>query len=314
MRGPYPGLTPSGPRLGLRHEALFYAGPAQFLAGTVPFVEAGVAAGELVLLLLPPAGRALIAPALVGLADRGLVRIEPVEEVGRNPARLIPVWRELADRAAARGRGLRGVGEPVWPGRDAAELEECRRHEELLGLAFADGPSWSLLCPYDVVGLDRETLAAARRAHAAPRSAGAGPPEPPPVFAGRLAPGPSEAAALRFGAGELGAVREAVTAMSAAVGLAPERGELLVLAVNEVATNSVRHGGGRGELRLWVEDGAAVCEVRDRGRFVDPLVGRRRPRPDQDGSRGLWIANQACDLVQIRSDRGGSTVRLRLRP
>lgn len=316
MRGPVTGLTPAGPRLGLRHEALFYAGAEELLAATVPFVEAGAAAGERVLLLLPPASRELLEPALAHLAGGGAVSFEPIEEVGRNPARLIPAWRELADRAAAEGRGLRGVGEPIWPGRDAAELEECRRHEELLGLAFAERPEWPLLCLYDAANLDLETLAAARRAHPAPRPGAAArrPPQPAAVFAGGLAPGPPEAAALAFDAGELGAVRGAVAAMAAAVGLAPERAELLVLAANEVATNSVRHGGGSGELRLWLDDGAAICEVRDRGRFTDPLVGRRRPRPDQDGSRGLWIANQVCDLVQIRSTPAGSTVRLRMRP
>jgi hypothetical protein len=37
----------------------------------------------------------------------------------------------------------------------------------------------------------------------------------------------------------------------------------LVLAVDEVATNSLRHGGGRGTLRIWRDADAVVCEVRD---------------------------------------------------
>ena len=38
-----------------------------------------------------------------------------------------------------------------------------------------------------------------------------------------------------------------------------------MLAVDELAANSIRHGGGRGVVRLWTEDGALVCDVRDRG-------------------------------------------------
>ena len=86
-----------------------------------------------------------------------------------------------------------------------------------------------------------------------------------------------------------------------------------VLAVHELASNSIVHGGGIGVVRAWQDDGAAVCEVRDRGRFDDPLAGRRPPRPGQLGGWGLWIANVACDLVQIRTGAEGTTVRVRLR-
>ena len=53
--------------------------------------------------------------------------------------------------------------------------------------------------------------------------------------------------------------------------------------------------------------------MRDDGRIEDPLVGRERPRPDQANGRGLWIANQLCDLVQVRSGHDGTEVRLRMR-
>ena len=87
-----------------------------------------------------------------------------------------------------------------------------------------------------------------------------------------------------------------------------------MLAVDEVATNSYRYGGGGGTLRTWASGGGLVCEVRDGGRFSDPLVGRRRPSSDRIGGRGLWIANQLCDLVQVRSSGEGAVVRLYARP
>ena len=78
--------------------------------------------------------------------------------------------------------------------------------------------------------------------------------------------------------------------------------------VNELATNSLLHGGGGGTLRLWQEGAKLVCEVRDAGVIVEPLVGRRRPSPSAQGGAGLWIINQLCDLVQIRSAVGFGTV------
>jgi anti-sigma regulatory factor (Ser/Thr protein kinase) len=86
-----------------------------------------------------------------------------------------------------------------------------------------------------------------------------------------------------------------------------------VLAVHELATNSLRHGGGRGTLRVWREPGALICEVSDRGRIDQPLVGRERPLGGQIGGRGLWLVNQVCDLVQIRCFPTGNAVRLHVR-
>ena len=86
----------------------------------------------------------------------------------------------------------------------------------------------------------------------------------------------------------------------------------MVVAVNEVATNSVRHGGGRGMVRIWHDADRVVCEVRDAGLIRDPLTDRRRPDSDPTAARGLWLANQLCDLVQIRSLPGRSVVRLHM--
>jgi anti-sigma regulatory factor (Ser/Thr protein kinase) len=84
----------------------------------------------------------------------------------------------------------------------------------------------------------------------------------------------------------------------------------LVTAASELAANSVMHGGGCGTLRLWVDDGSLLAEVEDAGRIDEPLVGRLRPGLAQEGGRGLWLANQLCELVQIRSGEGRTVVRL----
>ena len=60
-------------------------------------------------------------------------------------------------------------------------------------------------------------------------------------------------------------------------------------------------------------DGMLVCEVEDDGYIDDALAGKRPPDPDSAGGRGLWMANQLCDLVQIRSAESGSVVRVQMR-
>jgi anti-sigma regulatory factor (Ser/Thr protein kinase) len=132
-------------------------------------------------------------------------------------------------------------------------------------------------------------------------------------FAEPLPDAPQDAHALAFDAGTLGAVRQLVAARAAAAGLWEQRAGDLVLAVDEVATNSVVHGGGQGVLRVWCEPDAMICEVSDDGAIVEPLAGRERPPDGHFGGRGLWLCNQLCDLVQLRSFADGGVVRLHMR-
>jgi anti-sigma regulatory factor (Ser/Thr protein kinase) len=107
-------------------------------------------------------------------------------------------------------------------------------------------------------------------------------------------------------------VRRLVSTEAARAGFTSASIADLVMAVGEVATNSIQHGGGAGTLRIWRDGDVLVCEIRDRGHFDDPLADRRRPAPRQDGGRGLWLVNQLCDLVQVRSFTTGTTVRLHM--
>jgi anti-sigma regulatory factor (Ser/Thr protein kinase) len=300
-----------------QHEALLYAGEDGFLAGTVPFIREAVAAGEPILVVVGAGKIARLREALGAEAQR--VRFEDMAVVGENPARIIPAWEEFLREHA--GRPVRGIGEPIGPDRGAAELTECHRHESLLNVAFADTPAFTLLCPYDTDQLEPVVIAEAHCTHPYVRSGGAARESPgyggvqaaAAPFAEALPDPPGAAAELPFDAGALFAVRTLVATLAGAAGMARSRTEDLVLAVSEVAANSVRHGGGRGVLRVWEDDAAMVCEVRDAGRFTDPLAGRRRPEEGQQGGYGLWIANQLCELVQVRTFAGGSVVRLHMR-
>jgi anti-sigma regulatory factor (Ser/Thr protein kinase) len=117
---------------------------------------------------------------------------------------------------------------------------------------------------------------------------------------------------LSFAKEDLATLRQLVAGEARQVPLSEERRTALTVAVNELAANSVVHGGGSGTLQLWREPDAVVAEVRDEGWIRDPLAGRRRPEPSQIHGRGLWMVNQLCDLVQVRSGRSGTRVRVRV--
>ena len=95
-------------------------------------------------------------------------------------------------------------------------------------------------------------------------------------------------------------------------GLDPDRIADAVLAVSELAANSLEHGGGMGVLRAWEDGDAVLYEVSDGGHIRDALIGREEPALDDGGGRGLWLVNQLCDLVQIRSSAAGTTVRVHI--
>lgn len=300
---------------GFRHEALLYSGDADFLIGTVAFIRRGLEAGEAVLAVEAPAKIAALRRELG--EDATSVHFADMSDVGSNPARIIPAWRDFVAEHGRDGRGLRGVGEPIWAARTAEELVECQRHESLLNVAFAGGRPWRLLCPYDVSALAPEVIDEARRSH--PHVIERHVELPSPQYRGLeqsgalpdapLKPPPPDAAGMPFGEGDLIRVRELAWRLTARAGLDASRTADLVCALNEVATNSVRHGGGGGVFLTWEDEGYILCEVRDRGHYDKPLADRERAT-GTFGSRGLWLANQLCDLVQIRSYPTGTVVRL----
>jgi anti-sigma regulatory factor (Ser/Thr protein kinase) len=240
--------------------------------------------------------------------------------VGANPGRIIAAWRDFVDHHAGTGRRLRGIGEPVNPRRSGAELSECHRHEELLNLAFADVDDFWLMCPYDTTALDAEVIERAQATHprlvedGVSRESGRYDARAPAAPCAEPLPEPAgEAEELVVRGGRLDAVRALVRRHAEAAGLTASRRDDLLLAANEVAANTVRHGGGRGLLRVWRDGQALICEVRDAGSIGEPLAGRLPPAPERGGGYGLWLVNQVCDLVQLRTFATGSVVRLHMR-
>ncbi|GAA2885916.1 sensor histidine kinase [Streptosporangium fragile] len=298
---------------GLRHELYSYSGEEEFLSGALSFIHDALAADEIVLVSVPQDREQILRAEPVGSDPRVLFMDTAV--LGRNPARLIPAWERWVVEHAGRGRGVRGIGETGWIGRGAAEIAEIRYHEWLLNLAFTRSPAWWLLCPYDTGTVDPEEMRKISRCHpyvmesGAHRASDAYVDEPFAWDELEKACDPSEE--FPYGRGDLAAVRERVTACAVQHGLGGERLRETLVAVTEVAANSITHGGGHGTLRTWVRQGTLVCEFHDDGVIDDPMAGRRRPTPQLPGGRGLWLVHQLCDLVEIRSTpESGTTVRL----
>lgn len=298
-------------RAEFRHEALVYDDPQGFLDGTVPFLRGALEAGEPALVAVSQVPRALLEEELGGEAAE--IRFADMEVLGRNPARIIPFWQLFIDEFG--GRPVRGIGEPVWPGREHHEIDECQRHEALLNVAFGDQQAWTLLCPYDGSALDPAVLDRIGDSHQHVLGRGlaeevAGYLEQVDCFAGEFPGRPPAMDEFAFSGDGLAQVRRRIEAAAQLAGMPRDRVADLVLATSELAANSVTHGGDTGTLRVWREGDRLVVEVEDAGLIEEPLVGRIRPDRTQLSGRGLWLANQLCDLVQIRSGMHGTTVRL----
>ncbi len=295
----------------LRHEAVFYRTTAEYSSAVLPFVADGLARGEAVLVALPGAAGEAIRARLDGQAAGA--SFTDMAQLGRNPSRIISALWDLVDRGD--GQPARFVGEPIWPGRSAAEIREAQGREAVINTAFAAVPL-TVLCPYDASQLPAEITGAAARSHPVLRSGqrswrstefGAGP--PPALLAASLTPPPATADRLDYTTG-LRAVRDFVAGHARDAGLDEDRAADLVLAVGEVAANTIAHTSGGGTLVIWRAAAELICQVTDHGQITDPLVGLRR-RSETRGL-GLWVVHQVCDLVELRSGRAGTTVRMRM--
>ncbi|WP_030244066.1 sensor histidine kinase [Streptomyces sp. NRRL S-350] len=300
------------------HPALFYRTTQEYVDTVGAFARAALAADEPCLIAVPGARLEALRPAL----DEGSDGIDFVDMtvLGRNPGRILAALQGFADRHL--GRPARIVGEPIWAGRNHAEILEATRHEALINTAFAHRGA-TILCPYDVTALSDGVIADARRTHPTiwDRGEDLDSPaytDPATVCADcdQPLPEPDRATVLAYTVGQLAQVRHHADAWVRTTALTPARQGDLLLALGEATANSLAHGGGSGTLRLWTgENAAVVAEIRDAGQLSDPLAGRSRPRlASADGGRGLWMIHQLCDLVEIRSTGDGLTLRLHLFP
>jgi anti-sigma regulatory factor (Ser/Thr protein kinase) len=294
----------------------FYSSPDEFLAGTVPFIESALSADEPAAAAVPKHNLESLRSALGSAAER--VMLIDMTDAGANPGRIIPgVLRSFVD--AHKGHRVRIIGEPIWPGRSELEYPACVQHEALLNLAF-NGRPVTKLCPYDAAGLSPQTIADAHATHPLIiDSTGRHPSEqydPGRILADYnqpLAPAPKTAIERVADRQTLDNARWFVTSYGRSVGLSGLQLIDLEIAVTELLTNSIQHGGGVGTFRIWTEGTRLVCEVSDSGHITDPLAGRMPTDESQAHGRGLVLVNHVVDLFLAHTGPRGTTIRIYLR-
>ena len=300
---------------GLSHLAYLYDDERDYLSYLSAFAGVGLRNGEPVFVAVPGRRAALLRERLG--AESPLVRYGAMTETGRNPARLIPELRAFLDEHP--GRRVRYIGESIWPGRSDAELCEATRHEALMNLAFASA-AVSIVCPYDVSGLADSVVGGAQCTH--PVIVRNGRIQSADGYGGRgvvpaecespLPAPPVDAEVLGYET-SLREIRRLVASHGTGLGMDEDRITNLVIAAGEVTANTLRHTPAGGTFWVWHTAEEIICQVQDQGWISDPLAGRQRRSPE-DAGQGLWVVNQVCDLVEIRtSPAAGTVIRLHMR-
>ena len=300
------------------HDLALYDSPDEVADVAVPFLRAGLEAGDRVVVVVGRQATAVLTEALAG-DDRVLV-LDPADVYRLRTPAAVTALRELAEREAPPGRRVRVVGETVF-GPTPRQWLEWQRYEAVINQALHPQPLWGL-CLYDTGRLPAEVVDAGLRTHPNLVTAEGRRPNPdyqhPADFLRSLPtpPEPLEATEPLLAVDEVSdfvGLRHAVRAQLADLGGAPDLVEDLHLAIDEMASNAVRHGAPPVQLRLWAAGDRVVCRISDRGAGMDDPFAGFGPAHGSDLSRGgmgLWLARQLCDHVDVIDDGVGLTVRL----
>lgn len=299
----------------LVHSAFFYRSDSEYVDGLLPFILTGLRKGEPLLVAVPGKNLALLRDALGEIPP--MVTMADMAEVGRNPEQMLGM--EGAWLAKHPGRPVRVIGEVMWPERNDEEYPGCVKHEALVNTTFADHDLLGV-CPYNERALPQVALADAHTTHpvfwrdgGTHRSAEYAPDK---ALTRYNQPLPHHELAVTYIVRELADLspaRSFATRYALGLGLSPDGIANLQLIATELATNSLRHGGGVCRLAFWKHRGHVVCEASDSGRLDDPLAGRRLPPAGVAGGRGLFLINAIADLVRTHATPSGTTIQAYIR-
>lgn len=301
---------------GLVHAVGFYGSDREFLEMSVPFCEAGIAAGEPTLVGVFPRQAELLRSVLAN-SDK-LVFASHDEQYPHPPGALEALrtaWYDHTDGMTP----MRLVGE-LLPS-EGLDRDTWVRYEAAVNQELSDIPVRAM-CLFDVDGLCDAVRAELEQVHPViVTTEGEHQPnphyQPPRTFmANRLqvVSDPLEAhpAAIDLTDPSVRAARRAVTDLGQSMDLASGQADNLVLAVSEVTTNAVVHGEPPVSVRGWGVPGRVTVRVADAGAGPeDPLAGLRPASSEGEGSGfGLWIAHQLCPEIAMVTTEDGFVVRL----
>lgn len=311
---PAPGSVRDG------HAAAVVASDSELLATALPFLEAGLRAGDLVALACPDESTALICEALGEQATR--VESEPrMTLLGSRAPDALTVVGRFVERASGSGSGRLRVLSDIDFGREPADWREGQRFEAVVNRLLGDAPV-AAVCLYDERRLSPQVVqsAAATHPHVVrgtrwERSAGY---QDPTAYVPTLPlpREPIEDADPVFvieDAPSLPRLRHLLGAVLAARVPDRDQREDLHLAVAEIAANAFRHGTPPIAARVWSDADRIICTISDRGTsWGDPFSGYL-PAHGFDlshGGMGVWLARKLWDHVDVLPTADGLTVRL----
>jgi anti-sigma regulatory factor (Ser/Thr protein kinase) len=308
-------VTQPAPR-SLIHQALLYETADQFLASAVPFVAEGLHRGDAVIAVTTDANAELLRQNLDSAADD--VTFIEASRWYDAPGRTLAAYHRHID--SLHRETLRVIGEPIWTGLDALETSEWGRYESIVNVSLAAAPA-RIMCGYDRRSLPTAVLDDALRTH--PELAVGDATEPSAAYAdpasyyaehtGVLTEPPLTGVEQLTIFADLAPMRAFVARHAPHLGVPATRLDEFILAINEIATNAIRHGGGSANVRLWATERRVICEVSDSGTISEVFLGFLRPDPHGERGHGLWIARQMCDLLEIHAGQPGTTVRMHIR-
>ena len=296
---------------GLRHHALVYDSEDEYLSCAVPFVKAGLEAGEGAIVAHTKPGLAAMREALG--PDAREVSFVDVGSAYTRPAQTLAAFHSDFRVKLEQAPALRTVAD-VQVGPDRRDWDLWAGYEAVTNRSFAHLPVW-VVCSYHVDSTPDPIIERVWETHpevvAGGRSVASERYEDPDELLRRLTPPPAPLAGLRsipFGGGVEG-LREALARELAAQEVSEAKALELLLAATEVGANAIQHGGGIVDVRAGRADGRFVCEIVDGGSgFDDPAAGYLAPRDDI--GQGLWVARQLVWRLELFRTPAGFTARI----
>lgn len=297
------------------HDAFIYESSEGYLDTLVPLIDDALDAGDAVFAVVPARNAELLRAALGSRAD--VVEFIDAERWYEHPIETIRAYSEVLDAVPAGQRAF-VIGEVEF-GTSYADWVGWTRYEGILNHAL-DHANARVVCPYDARVLPPSVISDARRTHPYLVTDTDTARSPEYVEPRLLLPQLPAAASIPTTPPELDLAIDGdlQTPRRAFAGLVQDRGldgsriDELTLALNEVLTNAMVHGGATARFRLWFDRdaGALTCVIDDDGPgAVDPLLGYTRPPEPVPGGYGTWLARRLFDRCEfMRSDMGGLRV------
>ena len=317
-----PALPPRNGRSG--HTGAVVASQSELLAVALPFVDAGLRDGDLVVLACPTDTVEVLSRELGTRA--AVVESEPRLNLlgSRAPDALDMCARYLA-RARSRGSGRLRVLSEVDFGSDPADWREGQRFDSVTN-RFLGGEPMDIVCIYDRRRLDPSVVESAAATHPllvdpSGRTVPSAAFQDPSSYVSSLpvprAPMEDAEPLLAIDdAPSLPGLRHRLRSTLTTVVPLRDQAEDLHLAASEIAANAFRHGIRPVSARVWADGERIVCLISDRGTsYGDPLSGFV-PAHGLDlsaGGMGLWLARKLWDHVDVLPGSQGLSVRLSAR-